>query len=55
MNEELDFEDYPTLYLHMMIDDYEELCREANKCYYSDTAKTEYNIPPGKDTRPPAG
>ena len=42
MNEELDFEDYPILHLHMMIDDYEELCREANKCYYSDTAKTEY-------------
>ncbi|MDX1585338.1 MAG: hypothetical protein R3222_01285 [Balneolaceae bacterium] len=32
MKDELDFEDYPTLHLHMMVDDYDELCgtREAD-------------------------
>ena len=31
MNEELDFEDYPVLHLHMMIDDYYELCEEGRE------------------------
>lgn len=31
MNEDIDFDDYPTLHLHMMIDDYEDLCRQIDK------------------------
>lgn len=42
MNEELDFEDYPTLHLHMMIDDYEELVREGTKTRYSGNANDKY-------------
>lgn len=34
MNEELDFEDYPTLHLNMMIDDYDELIREGERKTY---------------------
>ena len=30
MNEELDFNDYPSLHLHLMVDDYYELCEEGN-------------------------
>lgn len=36
MKEELDFDDYPTLHLHMMIDDYEELCREGRDYAYAE-------------------
>lgn len=31
MNEELDFDDYPSLHLHLMIDDYYELCEEGRE------------------------
>jgi len=41
MNEELDFEDYPTLHLHMMIDDYEELCRQITESGNSEKDKEE--------------
>lgn len=41
MKEELDFDDYPTLHLHMMIDDYEELCREGREHAYHKRAKEQ--------------
>lgn len=33
MNEDIDFDDYPTLHLHMMIDDYEDLCRQIDESH----------------------
>ncbi|NGP75327.1 hypothetical protein G3570_01690 [Balneolaceae bacterium YR4-1] len=42
MEEELDFDDYPTLHLHMMIDDYEELCKEGSKQSYHRKVKEQH-------------
>ena len=43
MNEELDFDDYPTLHLHMMIDDYEDLCMQRTETDNPGSVKQEYN------------
>lgn len=42
MKEELDFDEYPTLHLHMMIDDYEELCYEGRQHVYAKKVEEDH-------------
>jgi hypothetical protein len=44
MKREEDFEDYPTLYLHLMVDDYEELFPEEVKKVVPHKDSADYSL-----------